>query len=63
MNVLDWYAFGGLVTPDRVRTGFGKFWKVMEVENAIFQALESFGKEMIFIMAMEKLWIFVGKNC
>ena len=36
----------------------------MEVENAIFQGLESFGKGMIFfIMAMKKLWIFVGKNC
>jgi len=25
-----------------VRTGFGKSWKVMEIENAIFQDLESF---------------------
>ena len=28
--------------------GFGNFWKVMEVENAIFQVLDSFGKEKIF---------------
>ena len=28
-----------------VRMGFGKFWTVMEIENAIFQDLESCGKE------------------
>ena len=28
--------------------GFGKFWKFMEIENAIFQDLENFGKERIF---------------
>ena len=33
------------------------FWKVMEIKNAIFQDLESFGKEMIFKIAMEKFWI------
>ena len=27
----------------KIRTGFGTFWKV--IENAIFQDLESFGKE------------------
>ena len=31
------------------------FWKVSEIENAIFQNLESFGKDMVFVMAMEKL--------
>ena len=34
----------------------------MEIENAIFQDLESFGKGRIFKMAMEKFWIFVEKN-
>ena len=46
----------------RVRTGFGKFWKVLEIDNAIFQDLESFGKESIFKMAVEKFWIFIWKN-
>ena len=32
----------------------------MEIENAIFHDLESFGKERIFRMAMEKC--FVWKN-
>ena len=31
------------------------------MENAIFQDLESFGKERIFKMAMEKFWIFAWK--
>jgi len=46
----------------RVRTGFGKFWKVMEIENVFFQDLENFGKGRIFKMAMEMFWIFVRKN-
>ena len=33
----------------------------MEIENAIFQHLESFEKERMFRMAMEKFWIF-GKS-
>ena len=33
----------------RVRTAFRKFWKVIEIENAIFRDLKSFGKEMIFL--------------
>ena len=33
----------------------------MEIENAIFQHLESFGKERLLKMAMEKFWIFVWK--
>ena len=32
----------------RARNGFGKLWKVMEIDNAIFQDLESFGKREIF---------------
>ena len=40
-----------------------EFWKVMEIENAIFQHLGSFGKERIsFKMALEKFCIFVWKN-
>ena len=45
-----------------VRTGFGKFWKVMEIENVIVHYMECFGKERIFKMAMEKFLIFVWKN-
>jgi len=30
----------------------------MEIDNAIFQDLESFGKERIFKMATAKFWIF-----
>ena len=41
--------------------GFGNFWKVVEIENAIFQVLHSFGKEKIFRIAIEKCWIFVWK--
>ena len=33
----------------------------MEIENAIFQDLENFGKR-IFEMAVEKFWTFVWKN-
>ena len=38
------------------------FWKVMEIDNAIFLDLESFGKERFFKMAMEKFWIFIWRN-
>ena len=31
----------------------------MEIDDAIFQDLESFGKESFFKLAMEKFWIFV----
>ena len=50
----------------RVLTDFGKLLNVMEIENAIFQNLENFGKCKFFYMAMEKFWIYVlGKlsNC
>ena len=40
--------------------GFGKFWKVIEIENVIFQDLESFGKERVFKIFMEKFWILFG---
>ena len=41
--------------------GFRKCWKFMEIEYAIFQDLESFGKESILKMAIEKFWILVWK--
>ena len=34
----------------------------MKIENTIFPDLESFGKERIFQIDMEKFWIFVWKN-
>ena len=48
---------------DRIRTFFGKFWEVIEIDNAIFQGLESFwGKRYFSKMAMEKIWIFDWEN-
>ena len=41
---------------------FGKFWKVKVIDNAIFQNLESFGKDKFLEIAMEKFWIFVWEN-
>ena len=35
-------------TNSRVRTGFGKFRNVMEIENAFFKDLKSFGKGKVF---------------
>jgi len=32
-----------LLTLLRVPTGIGKFWKVMEIDTAIFQGLNRFG--------------------
>ena len=51
-----------LANIHRVRMVFGKFWKVMEIDYAIFQDLESFGKKEFFNMAMEEFLIFVGEN-
>ena len=34
----------------------------MEINNAIFQDLESFGKEKFFKMVLEKFWIFIWEN-
>ena len=42
----------------RARTGFVMFWKVMEIENAVFQDLESFRKEMIFYNDFGKVLAF-----
>ena len=33
----------------------------MEVDNTLFQDLESVGKERVSKVAMEKLWIFCGR--
>ena len=41
-----------------VRTGSGKFWNVMEIENAFFEFLESFAKEMIFYNGDRKVLDF-----
>ena len=54
--------FGHSMIYIRVRTDCGKLWKVVEIENYIFQGLDSFGNERIFKMAIEKFWIFVYKN-
>ena len=45
-----------------VRTGSGKLWKVMEIDNAIFQDLETFGKRDVFQSGYEKFWKFVWEN-
>ena len=34
----------------------------MEIDNAIFQDLESFGRGKFFQMAMEKSWVFVWES-
>ena len=34
------------------------FWKVREIDNAIFEDLESFEQGKFFIMSIEMLWIF-----
>ena len=40
----------------------GRFWKVMEIDDRIFQDFESFGKKKLLKTAMEKFWIFVCEN-
>jgi hypothetical protein len=55
----------------RVRTGFGKSWKVLEIDNGFFQDLESFGKWIFGPLGYGKvIWIFLSlsslylaKNC
>ena len=49
-------------TQERQNQSSHGFWKAMEIDNAIFQNLESFGKEKLFKMAMEKFWIFAWAN-
>ena len=51
-----------IFTGCRARTGFGKLWKVMEIDNTIFQDLESFGKRDVFQIFHGKVLDFcVGK--
>ena len=54
-----------LPTVSRLFQGPYGFWKVMEIDSAIFQELESFGKESsygnAFKMAIEKFCIWHGK--
>ena len=38
--------------------GFGKFWTVMEIRNAISQDLKSFGKEKGFSKWLWKVLVF-----
>ena len=55
MSVSNQTILRSHVTPlSRNRTGLESFLKVVESENVIFQDLESFGKERIFKMALEK---------
>ena len=51
-------CIGRTVSNNIVRgsTGVGKFRSVMEIENALFQDLESYRKERIFKAAMVKFW-------
>ena len=46
------------ITTYRVRKTFGRFQKAMEIDDASFQDLESFGKRRIFLMVVEKVWVF-----
>ena len=61
LNCLELQIQSKIFLSNRVRKYFGKFWKVMEIDNAIFQDLESFGNERFFKLAMEKLWTFWGE--
>ena len=38
------YNIERIIVVARVPTGVGQLWNVMEIENAIFQDLQSFGK-------------------
>ena len=46
----------------KFRTGYGTFWKGLEIGNTIFQDLERFGKREVSIMAIEKDWIIVWES-
>ena len=53
-------GFCDLISPIyEVRIVFAQFWKVMDIDIAIFQDLESFGKGRFFKVAMKKFWIVV----
>ena len=60
---INWQDRDFLPMPfKRVRTGIGQFWKVIEIDNAFFQDLESFATGRFFKLAIEKLWIFFLEN-
>ena len=42
IEILSWWCDSRY--QGRIRTGFGKCWTVMQIENAFFQNLESCGK-------------------
>ena len=41
--------------------GSNGFWKVVEIDNAIFHEPDSFGKGKFFKISIEKLWILFRK--
>ena len=54
--------FKPVVHHNRVCTGFGKFWKVMEIDIAIFEDLDNFGQGEVFQTGYEKVLDFcLGK--
>ena len=53
------YCIVHLLKAGSIRV-LGKFWKVMGIKIAIFEDLQSFGRDRIF--KMEKFWMFVWKN-
>ena len=55
-----WKVLEGFGKFWKVLEGFGKFWKVIQFNNAIFQDLESCGKEKF--LKMEKCRILVWEN-
>ena len=48
LSVKCWNRLTRALVTGRARTGFGRFWKVMEFDNAVFQDPESFGKREVF---------------
>ena len=60
---INWQDRDFLPMPfKRVRTGIGQFWKVMEIDNAFFQDLESFEKGRFFQIGYRKVVdFFSGK--
>ena len=58
-----WHSAWNVLGLYRIRTFFGKLWEVIEIDNVIFQGVESFwGKRYFSKMAMEKIWIFDWEN-
>ena len=61
-SIVSDVKFAVVQLRSRVRTCFGKFWKVTEIDNAIFKKMENFGKEKFSKSAMERFFIFVWEN-